>query len=299
MNKIKSAVVSGYHKMEQNYFTFRILVWLKELGIMRKVSTWVADNGSAPDDQRIKAMQRSKAFFTDNAERAKKMLALLADDKSREVWKAVVRLRAENIPIKPELYSENDQYFVDGIIQIDNNEVFVDGGGYTGDTAQQFMDIAKKQGVKFKRIVVFEPDERNCRLIRRFLGKRKDITIVPKGLSDKEKVLSFAGDGPFFRVAGSNEENVINIPVTTIDAVPECQDATWIKMDIEGAELDALHGAKQVIQRNRPKLTICLYHSNADMIQITEYVHELVPEYKLYVRCHRKSGGETVLYAVL
>ena len=62
--------------------------------------------------------------------------------------------------------------------------------------------------------------------------------------------------------------------------------------------MDALMGAQEVIRRNHPKLTICIYHSNEDMIRIAEYIHELVPEYNLYIRHHSKFEGETVLYAV-
>ena len=63
--------------------------------------------------------------------------------------------------------------------------------------------------------------------------------------------------------------------------------------------MDALKGARNVIQRNHPKLTICIYHSDEDMLRIAEYIHDLVPEYKLFVRCHRGDGTETVLYAVI
>ena len=126
------------------------------------------------------------------------------------------------------------------------------------------------------------------------------MTIIQKGLSDRETILSFSGDGPYFRMVESDVpvEGAVNVPVINIDAVPECQDATWIKMDIEGSEMAALHGARNVIQRNHPKLTICIYHSDEDMIRIAEYVHEIAPEYKLYVRHHKKNHGETVLYAI-
>lgn len=63
--------------------------------------------------------------------------------------------------------------------------------------------------------------------------------------------------------------------------------------------MDALKGARMTIQTNYPKLAICIYHSDEDMLRIIEYIHELVPEYRLYVRHHSKSNVETVLYAVL
>ena len=198
----------------------------------------------------------------------------------------------------PELFSNNDQYFVKDIISIDDGEVFVDVGGYIGDTVQVFLDMAKKAGARFKKIVVFEPDEANCRLIRKYFGKRKDVVLVEKGLSDREKTLFFAGTGPFVKVVDDPEESTFNVPVIDLDSVPEGQDATWIKMDIEGSEMDALKGAEKLIRRSHPKLTISIYHSDEDMLRIAEYIHELVPEYKLYVRCHKGDGTETVLYAI-
>ena len=173
-------------------------------------------------------------------------------------------------------------------------------GGYTGDTTQQFIDTVKRAGKAIKRIVIFEPNEENCDLIRKFFGKKKNVTIIQKGLSDEEKTITFTGEGSTFSVCENSEDegNVVSIPVINIDAVPECQDATWIKMDIEGSELEALRGARQVIQRNLPKLTICIYHSDEDMIRIAEYIHEIAPEYKLYVRHHKNHWQETVLYAI-
>ena len=94
-------------------------------------------------------------------------------------------------------------------------------------------------------------------------------------------------------------ESIVRIPVVDIDSVPECQNATWIKMDIEGAEMAALKGARNTILRNKPKLTISIYHSDEDMIRIAEYIHELVPEYRLYIRHHSSNKAETVLYAIL
>lgn len=163
---------------------------------------------------------------------------------------------------------------------------------------QQFLDRSRRNHVTFKKIVVFEPENINYAFLKRFFGKKKNIILVKKGLSNDEDILYLAGEGVSARI-GYEGDTVQRIPVTSIDLSPECQDATWIKLDIEGAEMDALHGAQNVIRRNHPKLTICIYHSDEDMIRIAEYIHELVPEYKLYVRHHMRAAAETVLYAVL
>ena len=91
---------------------------------------------------------------------------------------------------------------------------------------------------------------------------------------------------------GSSEIEVTSLDDTITGKV------SFIKMDIEGSEMDALKGAKETIQKNHPKLAICIYHSNEDMLRIPEFIHELVPEYELYIRAHTMGIAETVLYAI-
>ena len=74
---------------------------------------------------------------------------------------------------------------------------------------------------------------------------------------------------------------------------------SFIKMDIEGAEMSALRGAEQLIRRDHPDLAVCVYHSISDLFEIPLYIHSLVPEYRLYLRHHTPVFCETVCYAVI
>ena len=121
--------------------------------------------------------------------------------------------------------------------------------------------------------------------------------MIKKGLSSHEETLYFTEAGVGSHVVADEKKAAYQIPVINIDAIESCKEATWIKMDIEGSEMQALEGARETIKNNRPKLTICIYHSDEDMIQIIEYIHSLVPEYQLYVRHHSKDAVDTVLYA--
>ena len=95
------------------------------------------------------------------------------------------------------------------------------------------------------------------------------------------------------------ESGVNRIPVDSIDNVCSGDKVTFIKMDIEGSEMEALKGAENVIKRDKPRLAICIYHKPEDLYEIPFWVKETVPEYKLYIRHHSNLQNETVLYATL
>ena len=93
--------------------------------------------------------------------------------------------------------------------------------------------------------------------------------------------------------------NIIFILTVSLDKFQECYEATYIKMDIEGEEMNALRGAQKLIKEKKPKLAISIYHKDSDMIEIAQFIHNLVPEYKMYVRQHSHSFYDTILYCFI
>lgn len=220
--------------------------------------------------------------------------------KSQSWYGGVIDYRANRTPLKKELLSPRpEQYFDPELVHVQNGEVFVDCGAYSGDTIKYFIKNAKKNGVSLYKVVALEPDKTSRKWLESGFGSNKQVVIVDKGCSDHSAVLYFKTSGSASRIVQDAAEATSQIVVERIDDIPACRNATWIKMDIEGAEFAALQGAEETIRRNHPKLTICLYHSDEDMLRIPEYIHELVPEYRLYVRQYRSNGTETVLYAVI
>lgn len=251
-------------------------------------------------------MMKSRSFFTANAERINNIMDILSDEKSKHVFDSMIKFRMTmDYNIHPGM--ELPQYFTD-IIKLNANEVFVDVGGYDGGTSAEFI---KHTCGKFKSIIIFEPDNKCIDMIKANpdLKPYENIQIIPKGGWNCDTTLKFVMSSDSaskivdtdVNINGKSNDissNIVEIPVTSIDASSECHDATFIKMDIEGAEWEALHGAKDTIVRNRPKLAICIYHSDDDMLRLIEYVHELVPEYRIYVRHHSTGTIETVAYFV-
>lgn len=291
-----------YYWMQQHYFTFRLLILLKEIGVTRRVNYIITHKDELnhrlhPTNEMIEA----KKFFDDKdiKERLNKISGYLADEKSWKVINACIEYRTKKTPIPRGLFSEYDQYFVSEIVEISEGEVFIDGGAYTGDTIQQLLDMVKKRKKSIKRVIAFEPENDNYMLLQKFYGTNPLVKILKMGLSDGSKEIFFKSTGVTSKIVKDKNEATDIIRTVDIDSTIECKEATFIKMDIEGSEWEALHGAANTIIRNKPKLAICIYHSDEDMVRLIEYVHELVPEYRLYVRHHSKSEVETVLYAVL
>lgn len=190
-----------------------------------------------------------------------------------------------------------DQYFNPSFLEFGNNEVFVDVGCLNLGSSLKMKAHCKQ----LKKVYAFEPDQESyahC-LERKKETNFNEAVILPYGAWSEETTLSFQGgcQGSSGVCDGGSETYKIN--VVPIDSVLDSDDkVTFIKMDIEGSELEALKGAKGTILRDKPKLAICIYHKPEDMTEIPLYIKGLVPEYKLYVRHHSSGPDETVLYAI-
>ena len=73
---------------------------------------------------------------------------------------------------------------------------------------------------------------------------------------------------------------------------------TYIVIDIEGAEHNALLGARQTIARWKPKMAVCVYHRREDLFDVPLLLKSFAPTYKFYLRHYTSNQTETVLYAV-
>ena len=116
-----------------------------------------------------------------------------------------------------------------------------------------------------------------------------------KGLYDSITTLPFCDGNEVLSGKIGDDDANSKIHTIDIDSVINGK-VTFIKMDIEGAELNALKGAEKTIIRNKPKLAICIYHKPEDMWQIPRYIDSLVPEYKFYIRHFGMRYAGTILY---
>lgn len=216
--------------------------------------------------------------------------AMLADEKSANIVEFIYEHR-KNMDIDFSNIYESNQYFVQGIIEANPHAVFVDAGAYHGETIDEFISF---QGGKFDKVYSFEMDTNNYLAI---MEKKYDerVRILNYGLWDERTTCTYSSDNTGSAIG---EGNLIAKCISLDEVIGE-EEVTFIKMDIEGAEMKALYGAEKCIKRCKPQLAICVYHKPEDIYEITKLVHEWLPEHKLYIRHHSVTLTETVLYAVL
>jgi FkbM family methyltransferase len=189
------------------------------------------------------------------------------------------------------LMEKEQLYFDKNIVSLVKEECFVDAGGFVGDTLDCF--IRENMG-NFKKYYLFEPDRDLIDLSRKKYDDDR-IVLVNKGLYSENKVLSYnkTGDG----TGSINGDGDIKIEVCRLDDEVK-EKITFFKLDIEGAELEALKGGRIHIIEDKPTLAISLYHKPGDYIEISDYVLSLVPDYNIYLRSYVNSMDDTVLYAI-
>lgn len=193
-----------------------------------------------------------------------------------------------------ELYRQ--QYFDDAIMKAADNEIFVDGGCYDGSTSRLFAEWC---GGNYRKIYAFEPDTENYERCKSLGNQLKDLELINKGLWSKEAVLRFAGEGSQgSRLVGEGAAGTVEVPVASIDETAAGDKVTFIKLDVEGAELEALRGAQEMIRQYHPKLAVSIYHKKEDIWEIPAYILSLSEDYRFYIRHYQFSENETILYAV-
>ncbi|MDR2590938.1 MAG: FkbM family methyltransferase [Oscillospiraceae bacterium] len=194
---------------------------------------------------------------------------------------------------------DTSRYFPTDIIHLSEKEIFIDAGCFDFHTSLDFIEKVKK----YSKIIAFEPNPAQYKVCSENAKDIKNVTVYECGLWNKSTTLSFSSkkDNPgavHITVIDGDKSADTKVQVVKLDDILGGEEATFIKMDIEGAELNALKGAKQTILHYKPKLAICLYHKPEDIWEIPEYIINLRDDYKLYLRHHSVTYFDTVLYAV-
>lgn len=235
-----------------------------------------------------------RAWVTKNEQYLLEVYENLADEQSKKTFLDVIYYRSTG-DLNLNSLSDFEQYFYGKCLPEDEGYI-IDGGAYIGDTALDFL----KRNENITGIYCFEPALVNYKELEKNMNSK--IIPIKAGLaSTTTKSFMKTADSLNEGYSISNEGNEI-VEIIRIDDFMEDRDTIIdiLKMDIEGFELDALKGARNTIQKDRPKLMICLYHKYEDMYEIPLYILQEFKDlnYKLAVGNHinQYASIETVLY---
>lgn len=262
-------------------------------------------------------------FYATHLDEITAARSLFADEESRRVYDGIIQYKLTG---RMDILRATESEPAEAYRHILHAESFVtaaDLGAYNGDSIRDLRQYAPA----LREVIALEPDRRNFRKLTEYataLGEAGDsLTVHPvqagawshtatltfhgsgnrnAGLTDapaeaKGNILPSTADNPYF---GKTAE----VPVTALDTVAEeilgsGTHIDYIKYDVEGAETEALLGSRAMIQRDAPALLVSAYHRSADLFRLPLLVHELNPDYKLYLR--RMAGvpaWDINLYAV-
>lgn len=222
---------------------------------------------------------------------------MLEDDYSKEClfYNLRGRLTGKDYDFTPSSWTK-PQYFLEDIIKWKDEECIVDCGAYDGDTVEEFLRKKPITETFTYKVYAWEPEKTLCESMEKKFESNSNIVIVPKATYSKAGIIGFSSEEKGMSTISIEEENVVE--TDTIDTILGGDKATFIKMDIEGGELEALIGAKKQIRNNKPRLAICIYHKQEDFWTIPQYIKTLNPNYKFYIKTHSKMPTELVLFCV-
>jgi len=215
----------------------------------------------------------------------------LIDENSKTIFLAILKFRVYGrYELDKELYAPDVSYFHTGYLKLGTKECFCDVGAYTGDS---IIDFLMKTHHDYDRIYAVEGNAQSCEKLKKKLDiefQKGRIEVFNVGAGSKRETIVYNG------YRGGIGEDRLNI--YTLDELLKGKKVTLIKMDIEGMEMQALEGAKEIIMTQKPKLAICVYHLIRDIWQIQEKLMQFVPEYQFCLEQPvHVSMSETVLYA--
>lgn len=227
------------------------------------------------------------------------------DKYSRELYLRLweYRLQSEVIDYKEDELSDvfyPKQYLVQELFYFEDIHSMVDAGAYTGDTISDFVT----EGIRAE-IYAFEMDSSIFMQLKDKVaaimdeGIKNRIHLYNYALSDKRGVIKYDS----VLTGNSHIDKNTNFTAETISlddlrCAEIIEKVDFIKMDIEGAEESALRGAIKTIRKDHPILAISIYHNFSQFLNIPSMIKQIEPKYKLYLRHHKHTLDDTVLYAI-
>ena len=222
-----------------------------------------------------------RAFYEENKEKIAAARALLADDRSKEIFDKVISYKLSgDIRYLRDAQSEKDEVYR-SLLSAESIETAIDAGAYNGDTARELSAYAPR----LKRIFALEPDRRNFRKLSEYAESETGFEVTPIKCAAWKESATLLYDSSGNRNAGLNTgaKKTVEVDAVAIDSLTS-ERVDYVKYDVEGAEKEALLGSVNTIKAHRPALLVSAYHRSEDIFELPLLLASIEPSYKLYLR---------------
>ena len=208
------------------------------------------------------------------------------DDESRKVFRAVIKGRLTGL-VSAYRFASEPQYFLDGFTP-SAGDIAIDGGAYDGATSANFAKLGAK-------VFAFEMDADNYKNCLERVGGNPNITLENLGLSDRVCEENYYSNNAGSCRYPNGDMRAQFVDLDTYVAQKNLPRVDYIKLDIEGSELDMLHGAAKTIARCKPKMAISAYHKLDDLLTLPTYIKSLRPDYEFAFRHYKIDATDYLL----
>jgi FkbM family methyltransferase len=232
------------------------------------------------------------------ADAIRRAFSLWNDEPSRREFVAQVSWRLHGDFDVLGAFDADQEYFPEDLFRFNGDDLIVDVGAFDGDTIRRFL---KLRGNEFRGIVALEPDPENFGKLRKYVVELPvDVAVKIEAhalaaASHAGKLRFAGGEGVASAVSNTGS---IEVSCVRLDDLLVARHATYIKMDVEGAEPDAIEGCKRILKEERPILAVCVYHAQDHLWNIPIALSRITQDYHFFLRPHMPECWDTVCYAV-
>lgn len=231
-----------------------------------------------------------------NINNFKKSFSLLSDDLSKEIFCRLLQVHVRKTPVDIPASARNQQYFPDDIFLTKGHDNYVCCGAYDGENIRM---LSSRVG-RTTSIICFEPEKKIFPKLQLCAEKHigttaQEIICLNRAVYDRDGIVSFCSDSGLGSRIDAN--GVCKVECSKLDTALQNHDVSFISMDIEGAEVPAINGAKKIIENLKPDLGICVYHYPEQVADVICAIDEINQDYSFFIRNYTGYLTETVVYA--
>lgn len=222
----------------------------------------------------------NRRYVEENLHTLKLCRNLLCDEESVRVFDGMIRFTyTGKLSYLFEIESPRDAALLE-TLKLTDNEHMLDLGAYRGDTIEELINVCGG----FASAVALEPDKKTFEKLQSNTTHLKNVTLYPYAVWNTDTELEFFGGGG--RQSTLCQKGKYTVKAVAIDNLIDKQPVTYVKMDVEGVEKEALEGMAVLINRCKPKLCVSAYHRTDDLCTLIPLIHKLNPDYKIHLRHH-------------